>query len=123
MAETCRHGQPSEPAADPGGGLQRQGPRERAEEQVEAAVGGGCFQEEVAGAPGRVGGVAGLREVDRLVDVGNRPGRESGEPGREPGDEEEAEDAGHGRSGWHGGMLGLRFNRPIGFRRVRFGLG
>jgi hypothetical protein len=65
--------EPAREAADPGGGLQRDRGRQRAEQQVEDAVGVGRLEEEVAAAPGRVGGVPGLREVDRLVDVGRRP--------------------------------------------------
>jgi hypothetical protein len=86
MMEADGQGQPARDPADPGGGVEGQCRGERTEQQVEDPMRVGRLEEEVAGGIAGVGGVAGLRQIDRLVDVGHRPRAGGGEQGRDGGD-------------------------------------
>ena len=64
---------PAEPPADPGRRLERQPGRQRAGEQIKYAMGIRRLEKEVAAPPGGIGRMPGLREIHRLVDVGDGP--------------------------------------------------
>jgi hypothetical protein len=79
MAKPHGEGEPAEHAAQPRGLRERQRRGEGSEEHVKDAMGVGRLEKKIAGGPVGVGSVAGLRQIDRLVDVGHGPGRGRGE--------------------------------------------